>query len=148
MADLNAANSPHRTWLFVYGTLKSGMSNHFRLQGQPFIRQARTLPRYRLLRIRWYPGLIDCPESGRSIEGEIYAVDEATLRQLDEFEGVPVLFERRPVLLEDETHSVEAYFYRGDPSGKQDVGSIWSEDSGSIEKLRLIGDSNSVGDSS
>lgn len=138
MAELSTANSPLRTWLFVYGTLKSGMSNHFRMRDQPLIRPARTLPRYRLLRIHWYPGLIECPESGRSIEGEIYAVEEATLRQLDEFEGVPVLFERRPVLLEDESHPVEAYFYRGDPSGKPDVGSSWDEAPGRVDGLGSV----------
>jgi len=115
-----------RTRLFVYGTLKKGTSNHFRLLGQPFLTFARTVPRYRLYRIGWFPGLVEDPEGGYSVEGEIYAVDAATLRQLDEFEGVPALFRRQTVQIEGTDHPTEAYFFVGETAGCPEVGSCWT----------------------
>jgi gamma-glutamylcyclotransferase (GGCT)/AIG2-like uncharacterized protein YtfP len=127
MGETSFAFPSSETWLFVYGTLKSGMSNHRRLRGQRLIRAARTEPRYRLLRIRWYPGLIEVKEGGQRIEGEIYAVDPFTLKQLDEYEGVPILFDRRPIAIENESHPIEAYFYCGDVTNCPDLGVRWVE---------------------
>lgn len=98
-----------KTNLFVYGTLQRGCRNHTLLAGQTFFGEARTEPRYRLLDLGEYPGLIEA-ENGESVVGEVYAVEAETLATLDQFEDVPCLFVRRPVVLIGWRQPVEAYF--------------------------------------
>ena len=100
--------------LFVYGTLKRGLSNHAFLAGQEFVGQGRTLPRYRLYHCGPYPGLVTVLEGGIAVEGEVWRVDEPTLRRLDEFEE---RFDRREIPLEGYPEPVFAYFYIKDVSG-------------------------------
>jgi gamma-glutamylcyclotransferase (GGCT)/AIG2-like uncharacterized protein YtfP len=76
--------SEDRELVFVYGTLRRGGSNHFRMADAEFI-ESGTL-RGRLYRIDWYPGLV-LDASGDEISGEIFAVDPQRLTSLDEFEG-------------------------------------------------------------
>jgi gamma-glutamylcyclotransferase (GGCT)/AIG2-like uncharacterized protein YtfP len=72
-------------FVFVYGTLRRGGSNHFRLAGAEFI-SAGTITG-RMYRIDWYPGLVLDPAGGE-IHGEIYAVSPELLAALDCFEGL------------------------------------------------------------
>ncbi|HLN30712.1 MAG TPA: gamma-glutamylcyclotransferase family protein [Gemmataceae bacterium] len=116
-----------KTALFVYGTLKRGFSNHAMLAGQEFVGAARTLPRYRLLDHGPHPCLVEAVQAGRSIRGEIWNVDAATLDRLDEFEEVDHLFSRREIALVDTSTTVYAYFYRGDATGLPDCLDWWSE---------------------
>lgn len=113
------------TLLFVYGTLKRGERNHHRLGGSRFVGEARTRPRYRMFRIDWYPGLVECAD-GAAIEGELWLVEEATLRQLDDYEGVPTWFARQAIEIEGEARRVEAYYYQGEVAGKEVCGVRWS----------------------
>jgi gamma-glutamylcyclotransferase (GGCT)/AIG2-like uncharacterized protein YtfP len=110
--------------LFVYGTLKRGFCNHHRLAGAKFVGAARTHAIYRLLNLGWYPGLIE-GNPGIAVEGELWDVDEATLRRLDEYEGVPEWFQRRAVALDGTSEPAEAYFYCRDPAGNPDCGDHW-----------------------
>ena len=71
--------------VFVYGTLRRGGSNHFRMDGAEFISGGRILGR--MYRIDWYPGLV-LDESGDDIYGEVYSVDLDMLGDLDSFENV------------------------------------------------------------
>lgn len=75
--------SLHR--VFVYGTLRQGGSNHFRMAGSRLVSAGRV--KGRLYRIDWYPGLIIDPEAGDVI-GEVYEVTAELLRELDVFEGI------------------------------------------------------------
>ena len=77
------------TTLFVYGTLKSGMSHNHRMAGQELIGSFRTLPRYRLYACGWHPGLVETAEGGVAVEGELWRVDDQALAELDRFEGRP-----------------------------------------------------------
>lgn len=70
--------------VFVYGTLRNGGSNHFRMDGAIFVMAAHV--RGRLYGIDWYPGLI-LDEAGDKVIGEVYTVTPEILRQLDVFEG-------------------------------------------------------------
>ncbi len=97
--------------LFVFGTLKRGQVNHRLMTGQAFVREATTLPHYRLYDLGEYPGLADDPVNGLSIVGELWQISECCLAELDDFEGVPDWFQRRPVLLEGEPAEADAYFY-------------------------------------
>ena len=72
--------------VFVYGTLRRGGSNHFRMAGAEFV--AAGSVRGSIYRIDWYPGLVLDEEAGDVI-GEIYQVEPALLAELDLFEGLP-----------------------------------------------------------
>lgn len=71
--------------VFVYGTLRRGASNAHRMEGAEWIRSGAV--RGRMYRIDWYPGLVLDAKAGWVI-GDLWRVPEATLRALDEFEGV------------------------------------------------------------
>ena len=70
--------------VFVYGTLRRGGSNHWRMAQARFV--AEGVLRGRLYRIDWYPGLIT-DENAEAVKGEIYRTDDETMAALDEFEG-------------------------------------------------------------
>jgi gamma-glutamylcyclotransferase (GGCT)/AIG2-like uncharacterized protein YtfP len=75
-----------REWVFVYGTLRRGGSNAFRMEGALFRGTARV--EGELHAITWYPGLSLKPGAGWVI-GELYEVRPEQMRALDEFEGLP-----------------------------------------------------------
>jgi gamma-glutamylcyclotransferase (GGCT)/AIG2-like uncharacterized protein YtfP len=70
--------------IFVYGTLKRGGSNHSLLAGQKFFAAAQTKPLYKLYSLGNFPAMVETPQDGRSIEGEIWEVDFERLPALDE----------------------------------------------------------------
>ena len=74
-----------RELVFVYGTLRRGGSNHFRMAGAEFIRAGSV--RGRIYRFDWYPGLVLAEDAGEII-GELYAVSDELLAELDRFEGL------------------------------------------------------------
>jgi gamma-glutamylcyclotransferase (GGCT)/AIG2-like uncharacterized protein YtfP len=75
-----------REWVFVYGTLRAGASNHFRMDGGESLGPASV--HGRLYAIDWYPGLVLDAAAG-PVSGEVFAVAAAHLRELDAFEGIP-----------------------------------------------------------
>lgn len=70
--------------VFVYGTLRRGGSNHFRMANAEFIGSAKIAGK--IHRIDWYPALVCGGES--SVKGELYHVCGAHLQALDIFEGI------------------------------------------------------------
>jgi gamma-glutamylaminecyclotransferase len=97
------------TTLFVYGTLKRGQRNHRLLAGQEFLGGATTAPRYRVFDLGDYPGMICDERTGLAIRGELWAVGECCLAELDDFEDVPDWFVRKPIGVPDRGQ-VWAYF--------------------------------------
>ena len=71
--------------VFVYGTLRRGGSNHFRMDGAEFVGFGSI--RGRIYRFDWYPGLV-VDDSGDEIIGEVYAVSPQQMTDLDFFEGI------------------------------------------------------------
>ncbi len=71
--------------VFIYGTLRRGGSNDFRMAGAEFITRGTITGR--MYRIDWYPGLV-LDEAGGEIHGEVYAVGPELLSALDVFEGL------------------------------------------------------------
>ncbi|XP_069061168.1 gamma-glutamylaminecyclotransferase isoform X2 [Pleurodeles waltl] len=89
------------TYIFVYGTLKTGQPNHHIMtdgvHGKArFHGRGRTVEKYPLVIAGAYniPYLINTAGTGHHVAGEIYAVDDLLLQYLDEFEGCPDMYQR------------------------------------------------------
>jgi gamma-glutamylcyclotransferase (GGCT)/AIG2-like uncharacterized protein YtfP len=113
--------------LFVYGTLKRGQPRHPFLASQTFVAVAVTRPLYRMFDVGDYPALVR-HSAGRSIEGELWEVDEDCVRMLDRVEGSDVgLYLREPVELlpPHESLSPVTYLYQQSVAGLADCGTCW-----------------------
>ncbi|XP_077061522.1 gamma-glutamylaminecyclotransferase B-like [Siphateles boraxobius] len=93
--------------VFVYGTLKKGQPNYFRMMdhanGQAeFVAHARTVDRYPLVIASKYntPFLLNVPGTGQRVHGEIYSVEQKMLEFLDRLENCPRKYQRRLIRLE------------------------------------------------
>ncbi|MBC7980432.1 MAG: gamma-glutamylcyclotransferase [Armatimonadetes bacterium] len=73
-----------RNAVFVYGTLRKGGSNHFRMAGCEGLGRGKIFGK--MYRIDWYPALV-CG-GGSGVRGEVYEVSDEDLRALDFFEGI------------------------------------------------------------
>jgi gamma-glutamylcyclotransferase (GGCT)/AIG2-like uncharacterized protein YtfP len=102
--------------LFVYGTLKRGQRNHRLLADQRFVGPAVSAPGFRLYDLGPYPGLVRDPAGG-PVRGELFAVSECGLDELDDFEGVPDLFDRQQLLLADGSTAWAYLYVRAIPAG-------------------------------
>ncbi|KAL2088001.1 hypothetical protein ACEWY4_016829 [Coilia grayii] len=97
------------TYVFVYGTLKRGQPNHSRMLdhtngGASFCGRGSTIDKYPLV-IAGHgniPFLLNIPEQGHHIQGEVYFVDGQMLAFLDQFECVPDMYQRTLVKLKVE----------------------------------------------
>lgn len=99
---------------FTYGTLKDGGKYHHILQQSEKIGRATMLVPYPLV-VADYPCLLDQPEEGYHVRGEVYRVmDPSCWEQLDELEDHPVEYKRRLELIDLNGSSVQAwtYFYQ------------------------------------
>jgi gamma-glutamylcyclotransferase (GGCT)/AIG2-like uncharacterized protein YtfP len=81
-------------YVFVYGTLMSGFGNNRLLKGSALIDHASTEEEYVLVSNGIIPFLMDDVQDSY-IVGEVYEVDEKTLKNLDDLEGHPNWYERR-----------------------------------------------------
>lgn len=70
--------------VFVYGTLRRGASNAWRMDGAEWLGAGEV--EGRLYRIDWYPGLVLDPGQGR-VAGDLWRVKAGHLAELDAFEG-------------------------------------------------------------
>ena len=70
--------------VFVYGTLRRGGSNDFRMADSRFVAEGKV--RGELYRIDWYPGIV-VDENAGPVVGEIFMANAETIAALDEFEG-------------------------------------------------------------
>jgi gamma-glutamylaminecyclotransferase len=116
------------TRLFVYGTFKTGHSRSRYLVsgGAHFLQQARTAASYALFRpLRAdYPCMVEDAEDGVAVEGEVWEVSAECLKTLDAVEGVPDLFQRRLITLDD-GEQVEAYLMPVKPHDATRLGPRW-----------------------
>ncbi len=114
--------------IFVYGTLMRDGCRAGVMTEQQFIGAARTAAAYRLYDCGSYPGLIKA-DDGLSIEGELWSVDAACLRRLDQIEAVDEgLYSRETVRLMSphENETVQAYLYAQSVEGLRDCGVRWN----------------------
>jgi gamma-glutamylcyclotransferase (GGCT)/AIG2-like uncharacterized protein YtfP len=116
--------------IFVYGTLKRGLSNHRYLIGQRFLGEARTTPDYRMANFGSYPGMYEVSDGGVSVRGEVWEVDENCRATLDVLEDVAHgMYALVPVTLlaPFDTDDVSTYVYRWAVEGKPDAGEEWRD---------------------
>lgn len=87
----------NKHYVFVYGTLKRGFANSHFLDRATYIGEFRTVTRYPLVVGGRYnsPYLLDIPSKGARVKGEVYAIDDATLADLDHLENVGVNYSRK-----------------------------------------------------
>jgi gamma-glutamylaminecyclotransferase len=98
--------------LFLYGSLKRGHRNHRLVADQEYLGETVTEPRYRVIDLGRYPGLIRDDANGLAVRGELWAVSPCCLLELDEFEGGEGQWVRGPVEIPGR-EGVEAYFWTG-----------------------------------
>ncbi|MGB0292485.1 MAG: gamma-glutamylcyclotransferase family protein [Luteolibacter sp.] len=70
--------------VFVYGTLRQGGSNNFRMNRSRRIGSATV--HGHLYKVSWYPCLV-LDENAGNVIGDLYEVSESGLAVLDDFEG-------------------------------------------------------------
>lgn len=75
------------TKVFVYGTLKKGFSNHRVLNNSKFLGAAYTQEKFSLYCNGFFPYIVKERDSNINVHGEVYGVDDKTLRSLDALEG-------------------------------------------------------------
>lgn len=92
--------------VFVYGTLRKGEVNHDVIDGCPFVKNARTEPRYTLHDHRWFPSMASGGTT--AVTGEVYDLEPKTLWEVDRLEGHPSYYRRQHIVLED-GQTVQAY---------------------------------------
>jgi len=96
--------------LFVYGTLKRGYTNHHYLSGSKFLGRATTKDKFALYS-DGIPYLLKHPPVSR-IKGELYEVDEETLKRVDVLEGHPHAYRREKIqVIIENGDEVEAWAY-------------------------------------
>lgn len=67
--------------MFLNGTAMSGQKDHGAHPGSTFLGPARTAGKYRFFAVRdEFPGLLPVTTKGRMIDGELYDIPEAVLR--------------------------------------------------------------------
>lgn len=104
--------------VFVYGTLKKGMSNHFFLRESRFLGRAATAEPYALYEDE-YPIVTRTPAVG-PVQGEVYEVDDKILRRLDILEQHPDYYRREQVgvLLESGDPLLVWLYFFPEPKGR------------------------------
>ena len=97
--------------VFVYGTLRKGLTWNYLLQSSKFLGIATTKEKY-ILYAEEFPFLLENQKEVQVI-GEVYNVNEKTLARLDKLEGHPRFYYRKEieVLLNDETILAWVYFF-------------------------------------
>lgn len=96
--------------LFVYGTLMSGFGNNRLLNSSNLIDSATTEDKLTLLASS-IPFLVD--EEGKSyVRGEVYSVNESTLKAIDQLEGHPTWYSRKIISVINELgDKIKAWAY-------------------------------------
>jgi len=95
--------------LFVYGTLRQegGHLRHSIMATSTFLGKYKTKPKYDMINLRSFPGLLK--DGQNVVTGEVYEVDRDTLKSCDIIEGHPRFYKREDIDLEG-IEGVQAYF--------------------------------------
>lgn len=109
--------------IFVFGTLKRGFANHDEgMKGQLYLGEAMTVDAWPMLVAgQWFsPVMIPEKGVGHRVKGELYAVNDAALAELDRIESVhlPDGYRRYSIAVEylDGRGGTQAFVYMKDRS--------------------------------
>ncbi|MHC1728796.1 MAG: gamma-glutamylcyclotransferase [Syntrophobacteraceae bacterium] len=109
--------SIRRHVIFVYGTLRKGQGNHHLLDSSEFLGTTKSKKHYAL----YASGIPFLSQTGAvsQVTGEVYSVDHATLRRLDQLEGHPDWYRREQaeVVLEGGTEFIAWIYFCDTPRG-------------------------------
>lgn len=94
------------TRVFVYGSLRHGFGNNSMLHESKFVGYAKTNPRFTMVDLDHFPGVVE--KGDTPITGELYDVDENTLDSLDHLEGHPDFYERKSVVVADDSGKIQS----------------------------------------
>ncbi len=112
------------TTVFVYGTLKRGYANYRRLMADAkFLGTATTAPLYRLHDVGPFPVMV-ASDRGVAVAGELYEVDDLTLKELDCLEGHPRTYLRSAITLADGS-TAAGYLFQYSVEKYPDCGTSW-----------------------
>lgn len=114
--------------IFIYGTLMRGRGNAGYMAGQDFIGQASTEPCYRMVDCGGYPGMFFVNESGVSVRGEVWDVDESCRARLDVLEDVAggeYEVAKVALLAPFDVQQVLTYIHLRADENMSDAGTVW-----------------------
>jgi gamma-glutamylcyclotransferase (GGCT)/AIG2-like uncharacterized protein YtfP len=101
--------------LFVYGTLKKNQRNNHILttNNGVLIDECISIKKYPMYNSKYqFPFLINKPEFGFQIKGELWDVPENKIKNIDKFEDVPHLYYKENIdVLTDKLNVVQAVAY-------------------------------------
>lgn len=103
--------------VFVYGSLKRGYHNNAVLSESQFIGERFTEDKTWVMRsLSSFPGVLRCdrPSSAAAISGELYEVDDRTLKRLDRLESNGQFYQRELVHLRGEDSPAWMYVLMND----------------------------------
>ena len=83
--------------IFVYGSLRLGMTQHAKLSSVPFLGHAVTRPEFTLFDSGPWPAAVRGGET--AIVGELYEVTNKKIAELDRYERHPDFFFRQKITL-------------------------------------------------
>ena len=106
--------------VFVYGTLRRGGSNEFRMEDADYLAPASV--RGRLYRVAWYPALI-LDSSAQPVIGDLWSIPESLLEPLDAYEGDEYGRIRSEVTRQDTGELVEVWLWEWRDAGSLQEGS-------------------------
>ena len=92
--------------IFVYGSLRLGMTQHAKLSSVPFLGHAVTRPDFTLFDSGPWPAAVRGGET--AIVGELYEVTNKKLAEIDRYERHPEFFSRQTIMLASQ---VEAWMW-------------------------------------
>lgn len=111
---------PVKNYVFVYGTLRRGYWNHDLLGLSSFLGEAKTVRKGWLYVPNSIP-FLNFDKNGEQVVGELYAVDDETLKDLDSLEGHPDFYRREveEIEIDGGTLSANIYVYPHDLSNEK-----------------------------
>lgn len=95
-------------YVFTYGTLMRNQRAAHMLEPYEYCGDF-ILQDYALYNVSYYPGIKEC--KGASVIGEVYLVDDACIKRMDQYEDEGNLYTRKLVRVSNDQQELEAFVY-------------------------------------
>lgn len=83
--------------VFCYGTLKRGIHNHHLLSTAEFVGEAYTLDTFKMYHVGFPVIRFSDHPDAKAVFGEVYDVDDDTLKKPDRLENESVMYDRKQI---------------------------------------------------